>query len=216
LFLFAVEYIMTYHHVPLALSPNKMMNLAEGHTVKVDHAEMRKDGCSFHLTNAQLAKLKRAYAAGKGATIRFSHSQLMHHMRGSGAFSDLLNKAMAAANSDLGKAAISFATPYAKEYGMQAVNAGLNKLRGGNWFDDIMGPVSQVAAVAAPFAQMALRGGNWFDDVMGPIAQVAKVAAPFAPLLLGAGVAKGSAEAKARMARVRAAKKNKGGAGLIQ
>jgi hypothetical protein len=216
---------MTYHPVPLGIDQGKMTDLAHGRSVKIAHSDMC-DGETFHLTKSQIAKLTAAYNKGKGCNLKLSSAQLRHHMSGSGFFSDLVNKAKAVANSDIGKFAINAATPYAKEYGMKALNVGkdyaLKKINGGNWFDDVMGPVAQIAHVAAPFAQMAMqqRGGNWFDDVIGPVAQIAQVAAPFVGMALksGAGVAphqvKGSAAAKERMAKLRAMKKK--GSGLYQ
>ena len=137
---------MSYHKVHLNLDRPKMIKLAKGQKIRLDHKHM-KGGHEVHLTKTQIGRLRKAHAERKGCMMQMSKAQLRHNkLRGSGMFSNLLKSAGSAvlnsgivqkgANSLLNKAA-----DFAKSKGINAdmvdslhglatkgVNAGVNKL----------------------------------------------------------------------------------------
>jgi len=136
----------SYHKAHITLTRPKMLKLAKGEKVRLDHKHLA-GGAEVHLTKTQIGRMKKAHSEKKGCMLQMSKSQLRHNkLRGSGAFSNLLKSAGSAllksglvqkgANYALGKAA-----DFAKSKGVNAgvvdvihglaskgVNAGLNKL----------------------------------------------------------------------------------------
>src|SRR4051812_41868293 len=93
---------MVYHKVSLSPSEGQMMALAEGNSTKLEPEHLAQKH-TFHLTTAQLKKLEAAAAKGKGCLIKFSATQLKHHLQhGKGVFHDML-KALVAKGYQIAK-----------------------------------------------------------------------------------------------------------------
>lgn len=68
---------MTYHTHKLQLSSKHADQLINGGTIRLKHEHLHGEH-EVHLTKTQIAKLNKAYAAGKGTTLRFSDKQRKH------------------------------------------------------------------------------------------------------------------------------------------
>ncbi len=105
---------MVYHDVTLGHSEGQLMSLANGEKVQLGRENMDGD-CPFQLTTAQVNRIAKAYAGGKGCTLQLSAAQVKKHgMQGSGRFGDLI------------RAGWDMAKPLAKDLARQGVKAGVN------------------------------------------------------------------------------------------
>ena len=83
---------MVYHQVTLGPSDAQMASLAEGDPTHLPAKNFKGD-IPFHLTTAQLRKIEKAHAAGKGCLLKLSSAQVkMMAQKGSGRFTDMLRK----------------------------------------------------------------------------------------------------------------------------
>ena len=83
---------MVYHQVTLGPSEAQMASLAEGDPTHLPAKNFKGD-VQFHLTTAQVRKLEKAQASGKGCLLKLSAAQVkMMAQKGSGRFTDLLRK----------------------------------------------------------------------------------------------------------------------------
>lgn len=83
---------MVYHSVTLGPSDGQMSDLASGRTILLNPGDMDGD-VTFHLTTAQVNRIKKAYAAGRGCKLKLSAAQVkMMAQKGSGRFSDYLRQ----------------------------------------------------------------------------------------------------------------------------
>jgi hypothetical protein len=109
---------MVYTQVNLNPTEPQMMDLANGEAVKLSHHHIEGE-VPFHLTTAQIKRLMKAHASGRGATLKFSKAQLKYNFQsGSGIFQDIMAKVY------------GFIKPLAQRGAAHAINYGANKLRG--------------------------------------------------------------------------------------
>jgi hypothetical protein len=109
---------MVYSEVSLNPTEGQMHDLANGDEVKLSHQHIAGQ-VPFHLTTAQIKKLMKAHAAGKGATLKFSKAQLKFNFQnGGGIFQDILSKV------------VEYGKPLARKAAGAAIDYGANKLRG--------------------------------------------------------------------------------------
>lgn len=80
---------MSYTAVDLGPTEEQMNALAHQIEVKLPHEHLHGD-VTFHLTKAQLARLEKARASGRGLTLKLSKAQVKHHaQKGAGFFSNI-------------------------------------------------------------------------------------------------------------------------------
>jgi hypothetical protein len=83
---------MVYHQVTLGPSEGQMASLADGDAVHLPAKNFSGD-IEFHLTTAQVKKIEKAHAAGRGCLLKLSPAQVkMMAQKGSGRFTDLLRQ----------------------------------------------------------------------------------------------------------------------------
>ena len=79
---------MVYHKVTLNPTSGQIDDLSRGTEVKLSHEHFHGE-IPFHLTTAQVNKISKAAANGKGCTLKLSAAQIKHHaMNGEGVFGD--------------------------------------------------------------------------------------------------------------------------------
>jgi len=81
---------MVYHAVTIGPTQAQMASLASGDSTHIPSKNIQGD-IPFHLTTAQLKRLEKAHASGKGCLIKLSPAQVkLMAQRGSGRFTDFL------------------------------------------------------------------------------------------------------------------------------
>ena len=126
---------MVYHQVTLGPSEAQMASLAEGDPTHLPAKNFKGD-IPFHLTTAQLRKIEKAHAAGKGCLLKLSPAQVkMMAQKGSGRFTDMLRKGY-----DMAKPLLRAGLKKGIAYGADKLEKGISDaahLEGKGFFGDL-------------------------------------------------------------------------------
>ena len=144
-----------------------MASLAEGDPTHLPAKNFAGD-IEFHLTTAQLRRIEKAHASGKGCLLKLSPAQVkMMAQKGSGRFTDLLrqgyNMAKPALRSGL-KAGVAFGARKLEDKIADAA-----QLEGEGFFGDVLKKVAHggVDLVASQLGAGAKKGGWIGSDIFG-------------------------------------------------
>jgi len=151
-----------------------MASLAEGDPTHLPAKNFAGD-IEFHLTTAQLRKIEKAHASGKGCLLKLSPAQVkMMAQKGSGRFTDMLrqgyNMAKPALRSGL-KAGVAFGARKLEDKIADAA-----QLEGEGFFGDVLKKVAHggVDLVASQLGAGAKKGGWIGSDIFGGKVKPAK------------------------------------------
>lgn len=158
---------MVYHKAQLGISEPQAQLLSAGDEVKLSHAHLQ-GSCEFLLTTAQMKRIAKARASGKGCLLKLSASQLKHMgQHGSGRFSDMLKAGYSYFKPGLRNAAkdgIRYGTDWAGEKLLDKVGLGKQE---GEGFLDFLG--LGVQPHHAQLQQMQQRKGQAGSGFLGDI-----------------------------------------------
>lgn len=174
---------MVYHDVTLGPTDGQLSDLASGEAVQLAHKHFDGD-VPFKLTSAQVKRIQKAYAAGKGCKLKLSAAQVRHMaQKGSGRFTDILKSGYNFLKPSL-RQGLSKGMDYGKNYVENKIAdvAGLNQ-QGKGWFGNLLrGAAHGVVDIGANLlgghanmhpvapARRAQKGKGWMKDLGKKIA----------------------------------------------
>ena len=168
-----------YHEHGVHLSEAQRKALAKGMTVKMKHEQLAGEH-TLHLTATQIARIKKAQAAGKGCTLKLSAAQIRHHAVSGGSLSDILKSvktgAMSLAHKGVDKGldiADDFARKKLGDSGLYSAAAPLVK-KGVGWaLNKLIDTVGQkFGAGLRDHVHHHIVGSGIFGDIMGGLGSV--------------------------------------------
>ena len=158
-----------------------MASLAEGDPTHLPMKNFKGD-VPFHLTTAQVRRLEKAHAAGKGCLLKLSSAQVkMMAQKGSGRFTDLLRKGY-----NMAKPLLRAGLKKGISYGANRLEQGISDaahLEGEGFFRDLAKNAAHAgidyiagSGMGVPLpGQYHPRTGGWFgSDVFGGKVKPAK------------------------------------------
>ena len=173
---------MSYHSCMVNPSKPQMKSLKSGAGIKLSNKNMSGSHELF-LTKAQLGRLEKAGAAGKGIAVKLSKTQLNHHRkRGAGWFDTLKSVVSNPIVQDIGRWGVNKAitkfggsldkigAQVRKKHGEGAYNKLQHHIHGSGWFDTFKDIISN--PIVQDLGQFAVKKG--ISMLGGKIRKVAK------------------------------------------